>query len=511
MKGRVKIELRDKQGNIVHTQEKENLVTNFIKDLFTPIAFSRSYLAIGASSSHRSSGYYDSNRDVTNTMFDCIQLLGDELNDDPADYMFGNQKVVGISRYQLGYTGSNPVYGSFNGSESGWNEDFTEYTYVYDWVTSGANDVEIKSVALSPIWACMAGCGLSSYDSSVYSLSSFGSPGYLYGTGYDANNQNIAKYYYSKNADFITPLVFDYENNYYLGVDYESFLNIHKNGTLSVSKLRIPLSKFFIGYAKRTAGGLMHHDVIGRNDITIKNQLGTTYNNTYGFTNYSDGKIYTMYTKETSIATGSSLIITVYDVETNTESYITFTNTTGKSLVLLSIGNNQYGYKHLPFVANNTLYAISTDGQNLWAINLENGTHTQVSYEDGTPYTYRNTYPSLILETGDRAIIGYQSAYNNAIGEGFALNTTNNTVRRISTHAGEYWLGSSGGNTLIAPFKKQPYMFGGLYYTNTNGEIIAFAQPLLASVFSTKFNLEEPFTKNNEQTLKVVYTLKFTD
>ena len=500
MKGRVRIELRDKEGNLVHSQEKHNVVTNFMNDMYVPMGFSKSFVGAGCSESGFTPGSWFSTRNDL-AFFDTIQLLAESLNEDPNDYDYNGEEVVGLSRYGLGYAGSTPIYGTSNGSESGWNADGTEYTYTYDWHTSAANGT-IKAIALSPIWSCVTGSGTSYYDYSVTpNNSNDGSMGNYYHTL--ATDKTYNQFAYDR--DFV-PLVADYNNNVmYSYINYSSrdYCVVDNNGDtkFTIYKTICPLSKIFTGRYKGSQRNNFYKLVSENISLTIKNSVYTSTNNTgtnYGFVRYNNGKFYVLLCQNNELANGNSVIITCYDLETKTESFITFTNNTGCKLYMSNarILNDKlvvYGYNS------------STKQYIPMIIDLQSGNVTSITYAwndnlvygDGTSYSY--TYYFTDCQTDCFYMQGYFSKDNSY--QYFTVNINTGKAR----YASSYQYGLIGCPVIGLPNIRIGTESNNNYYG------YFYAYPTASTVFTTKFNLETPVVKSEEQSLKIIYTLRFED
>lgn len=501
MKGRVKIELRDKDGNIVSSQEKDNLVTNFIDDMYVPMAFTKGITG----------SLLSENREILQ-MFDTIQLLGEYLSDDPSDYFYGDQTLVGLSRHNMSYGGSNTHYGNFNILESGWNNNHTEYTYIYDWQTSSANDVPIKSVALSPIWTCQAGCGLrtTDYDNAFKD----------YGLNRIINQFGTSKeVYFNSSYHEYNPYVFDYEQNLMYATNANPFY-CATEPTLTLYKVRMPLSKIFRGYHK-THNASFSNEILEKIILNISNEVDLEKENA-GFINYANGKIYFLITKKTSLSPQESLNIGVYDIDSNESSEILFTNTSDYTIYF---NKDSYTKESNTFLLNNKLLTVIKDPSNEkypyrhGIFNLEDGSFKLVE----TAWLYDTTLlpclygfnESILYSSGDST---NENDYYESQNRGYDLVSLNGKIEKnLGEEKGPLGMtpGSSRYNAYgpkMVPFKNLPAIAMRVYNLNTSYYDYHFtAFPLVGYVFTTKFNLDEPIVKNNEQSLKVTYTLRFDD
>lgn len=518
MKGRVKIELRDKDGNIVSSQEKDNLVTNFIDDMYVPMAFSRSF--VGAGHTYLGSGYHSSHEESTSGrwmndredlgFFDTIQLFDDYLTNDANDYFFGDENVVGLSRYGLGYSGSNPLYGTSNGAETGWNSSRTEYTYVYDWSTAAANGT-IKSIALSPIWSCLTGGGVQTYDDSII-------PSYIGESYY--NLRTISGYHRFKYGNYNPSfIVADYENNYILLSKYpinenNNFVYDENSDTyyFKLYKVRCPLSKIYKGYELTGTNNNINNLILEEISITMKNpvhgHLAADNDNDYynsGHIRYHNGKIYAVFYKNDSngkrfLYPGESITITVYDLQTQTEEFITLTNNVeGYGFFninsLYFVGDNKLAiesYVHDDPSSSSYYYAspLLIDFKNQEVFPIKNY-YSKNTFEN-RHYKYEGTHTWSFHAVGDSSHYAYAKRGD----QYYKLNTLTGEVKRVS--ARQY---SDGGVPILGCPES-------IKLVNSD-PIYAFATG--ATIFTTKFNLDEPIVKNNEQSLKVTYTLRFDD
>lgn len=151
MKGRAKIQLFDKDQNLVFEKVEENLVTNTVKKI---VNLEGKDFFKGHRASSRNVSFYHIPQvtPIATQLYGGLLLFGDTLPED-AETIFPPAGVKSIGHAGSPYSGANPYRGSYNASESGTLYSGTSpvgYKHVWDFATDRANGV-IKSMCLTSI------------------------------------------------------------------------------------------------------------------------------------------------------------------------------------------------------------------------------------------------------------------------------------------------------------------------------------------------------------------------
>ncbi len=518
MKGHVKLELFDKNGSLVEKREDHNMMTNFLNEFLLPIAETRQ-CAMG--SNHFSGA--NLNVGWLHRLFGTIQLFEEPLSQDPNDFLPNGQKIIGLSRYNLGYSGKCGVYGSYNGIESGWLDDNKTFKYVYDFPTSQGNGT-ISSLALSPINAVFSGVGTTSFDTNVHfttglSHDFFTNTGYNFNSGEGVNNNvttNIHKH----------TVYFDYENNYEVAVLREVFKNssdssyIGKTSKIPLNLYQISLSKFEMGQGIGVGNG-HSQNLLDAKYITLKNALSTSSSN-YGFINFYNGKIYACYTNSSTWGVNTSLIVTCMNTDTWEESFITVTNTTGQPIYLYSctsyINGNEMQPRSSAFCTGEYLMVVGKNNR-LYSINVSDNTDVKMIMNGDNEYTGITNYEYTTTYLGINDTVYFTGFNNYTISEGSSVAVE---FANLRTGQGGCSMNSGAGSNFfpvnrycsLSPVKNHPCLAMGwnnMDATGSNNYHQLIHGVLASLVLSTKMNLDEPVVKTSDLSMKVTYSLTFNN
>lgn len=220
MKGNVEIVLKDKDGNVVHREEKHNLVTNFFTEYFKPLGTTRDY---------------PYNYNIEN-MVGGILLMEDAITESASTVLLpaGNKMIGNACIGKVNGSGTAvSELGSCNTANTGWQEN-GDYKMTYEWTPSQANG-QISALCLTS-----KGCGYAGEGNSASNNYIIDGAYNFYGIPYGANHDRSLG---SNNGYFgASPALSD---NYNYIVDYRQFnadatYNIARTGKLWIKKQYFP-------------------------------------------------------------------------------------------------------------------------------------------------------------------------------------------------------------------------------------------------------------------------------
>lgn len=511
MKGHVKLELFDKNGSLVEKREDHNMMTNFLNDWLLPIATTRQ-CAMGS---------YGSSRSGLSTgwllrLFGAIQLFEEPLSEDANDYLPNGQKIIGLSRYSLGYSGTYKLYGSYNATESVWSDDRKTFKFVYDFPTSQANGT-ISSLGLSPISSAYGGLGAIVGDSSVNFATDL-----AWDFSADISTSNPASNTLVTTTQKHT-VYFDYENNFEVGVPYAVLKTtsdnsyIGKTSKIPLNLYQIPLSKFQMGY-RIGVGDSSAQQVLDTKYMTMKNTLNASSAN-YGFINFHKGKIYACFTNSSSWAKNTSLIMTCMNTDTWEESFITITNTTGQTIYLgscvsFSTGNATH-VKNSAFCIGDYLLVVATD-KKIYTINTSDNTDVKMIKYVNSDFSYVQDTSYMNVYFGMNNTVYFSCWNNENLANGkpamFYADLKNAQGGMIiqEDHVGNFFTTNNARS--LSPVKNHPSLWMGWTKNDIATSYHNFIHGVFSSlVLSTKMNLKEPVVKTSDLSMKVTYSLTFNN
>lgn len=138
LKGTTKIELTDVNTGEVEVFENHNMVTNALRDIFTPLGLSQ-----------RPSRYFVDFIPYYEKLLGGILCFDEEIPENPDEYYPpSNANLVGCASYGVQNNTKNTFRGGYNQTESEINLKDRYVKYVYDFATSQANGT-IASVCLT--------------------------------------------------------------------------------------------------------------------------------------------------------------------------------------------------------------------------------------------------------------------------------------------------------------------------------------------------------------------------
>lgn len=528
MKGSVKLELFDKTGKCVKKVEDHNMLTDFLKDAFRLTQHNCLYQTGGYSGSNDTLNKLDNHM---HRFFGTLQILGENVSDDPKEYFANGEKVVGLATYKVGYAGDNPAYGTFNGTESGWSEDGSAYTYVYDFDTSKANGT-IKALGLMPINAGAHGFGLTALDKTAM-FNNDVTKDYEYLLGQPYSQQFCAPCYNTLYA--IRPYIAVPDKNCIIGIQrftpkfaYNSnYADDYLGKTKKIPFVKMPYEFYQMGFHREATKVCIYNRPLSKEytpfyEMTLKNPLNETSNN-YGFINVANGKIFALYANSQTWAPDVEYIMTVFDVESETESFVTIKNTTGKSLMLMSCGtlSGMIQYTHTA-CSGDYLLVKSTDGY-LYSINMVdqsdvkeiiwgNG-NTSTNWQNSSNQVIYYTYKDTIFITWGNAL-NYPPSYSTSATTLYSINLKKGQVTKMSLDNADMNRQFSHTGILLSPVLGNPacgldYSGNIEYCLDTARVVYYYTMIMSAFCMTTKLNLDEPVVKTADFSMKVTYTVQF--
>lgn len=138
LKGTTKIELTDVHTGEVEVYENHNMVTNALRDIFTPLGLSQ-----------RPSRYFSDFVPYYEKLLGGILCFDKEISENADDYFPpADATLIGCASYGVQNNTKNTFRGGFNQTESEINLKDRYVKYVYDFATSQANGT-ISSVCLT--------------------------------------------------------------------------------------------------------------------------------------------------------------------------------------------------------------------------------------------------------------------------------------------------------------------------------------------------------------------------
>ena len=518
MKGNVKIQLFDKNGNLVSEKQKHNMVTNAIRDALTPLAFDDCAISKSATSSSNTSSADVKFQSLLPyeffKWFGTICLMEKKLSDDADDYIATTDEgCVGLSRYNLGYSGTNPHYGSYNQIDSGWSEDGKTFNMIYDFPTTQANGT-ISSVALMPINASDMGCGFSDAENVGINAGMASVFGHSVESSY---------FDYFNSYFWAIPLFADYAKNelYFYTKDEVSYTPnkpndyIGKANKLKIYKVGVPLlskefgKSFTLGRTQCTSD-----DFELVYEASVSNSLNATGSN-YGAISYSDGKIYILASKSASWASNTTLDLAIVDTTNWSESHKTIKNTCGTSIYLSNISGT---YQKTPIVSYNYMLVSASASNTVYRININDSTDIKqiVEKTNGTPLEFASGAVQnfrKVIEVNDLTIFANPSSGTTTI-----MNLKDGTYFdsvKYSDAGTHIYSNSSGWTYYYSMFYpiiglKGSYMSLSFSASGTaQSTFISTVSIIAFLMFTTKMNLDEPVTKTPDLSMKVTYSLTF--
>ena len=474
--GHAKLELTNVKTGEKKVVEHDNMLTGWIRDMFTPKGVGARNLTIAHY--NYNNGYTPQAFSKTN-LFGGVILFEDELSNNADDYSFPPENKMTAHGDDAAYSGSDLTKGSFNTELS--SESTTEKVLVWDWTQERGNGT-IAALGLCNKWAGAVGAGQPTPDANVYALDLF-NDAVATGTQSGATELKMTNAVWFSFTDSVLYV-----------------LRSMASGVLTIAKIHVPFSKFdaimqstnVTGYR----GGYGYFDVSKEETFTVDISSYITGNALPAFT-AKDGVLYMMTTG--NWASGSRTLVKV-DLSTGTVTTQNVANNTGKTLYV----NNTVGSWG---IYRNELYFQTSDSLFAW-INLQDNTDCGIVKDStGTNIAYSGS------GGGARFILAFGSLHFSYS----TLQTASNTIWTVSTKGKATKNGcagisravyqSSNLNTIVGAV---PTDFAGIsmmVYNDYGGQrwLISMYNWL---ALSTKQNLDSAVTKTSDMTMRLTYTIR---
>ena len=472
--GHAKIELTNVKTGEKKIIEHDNMLTGWIRDIFTPH---------GVEGHNLSQAQLNATNQTTQEftkekLFRGVILFEDEVTNNADDYCFPAANKMTAHGDDQAYSGSDLTRGSFNAELSSSSE--TEMVSVWDWTQERGNGT-ISALGLCNRWAGGVGSGQAIPDENLYYFPLFCVPifsGSQSGTT-EMKIQNAAWMSYTDSILYI--------------------LRSMASGVLTIAKKYLPISKYDAVMQKVIAGGRQgysYYDASKEAEITVDISAYITGNTLPAFT-AKDGVIYMLPTGNWS--SGSKTLVK-YDIAAGTVTTQTVTNNTGKTLYV----NNTAGSWG---IFGNELYFQTTES--LFAyINLQDNTDCGIVKDlAGNNVTYNGS------GGGSRMLAAFENFYFSYS----TLQTASNQIWTIKAKGRAAKTGAGGFNRptsyssnlreiVAVPGNDRKQFFDFAYNDYAGQRWMIEAYNWLA--LSTKQNLDSAVTKTSDMTMRVTYTIR---
>lgn len=473
--GHAKIELTNVKTGEKKVIEHDNMLTGWLRDMFTPKGVEAHSLA-GANYNYNNN--YNAQTYNKSKLFGGVLLFEDTLSNDANDYCFPVENKMTAHGDDAAYSGSDLTKGSFNASLS--SESDTEKVAVWDWTQERGNGT-ISALGLCNRWAGAVGAGQSTPDENQYYIDLFNM---LINQGLQSGDNE----YKVQNAVW-----FSYE---------DSILYILRSmaaGVLTIVKKHIPFSKYDAimqtVYPTGATGTSVFHTT-KEDTITVDISSYITGNTLPAFT-VKDGILYLLATGNWS--SGSKTLVK-YNLSDGTVTTESVTNNTGKTLYVNNIVGSWGIYR-------NELYFQTSDGLFVY-INLQDNTDCGVVKDRaGTNITY----------SGSAGGIRFVRAFGTLMFSYSTLGTGTNTIWTVAEKGKATKNGCTGItkavsatsnlNTIVALIDTDFKGTTWIAYDDFSGNraIVSMFNWL---ALSTKQNLDSAVTKTSDMTMRLTYTIR---
>ena len=221
--GHAKIELTNVKTGEKKIIEHDNMLTGWIRDMFTPHGVEGHNMA--QAQLNVSSGTQTTQEYTKEKLFRGVILFEDEVTNNADDYCFPAANKMTAHGDDQAYSGSDLSRGSFNAELSSSSE--TEMVSVWDWTQERGNGT-ISALGLCNRWAGGVGSGQVAPDENQYYFPLFCVP-MFYGTTSGAAEMKIQNAVWMSYTDSILYI-----------------LRSMASGVLTIAKKYLPVSTFFV-------------------------------------------------------------------------------------------------------------------------------------------------------------------------------------------------------------------------------------------------------------------------
>ena len=474
--GHAKLELTNVKTGEKKVVEHDNMLTGWIRDMFTPK---------GVGARNLTNAHYNYNNVYTPQTFSKTNLFGgvilfeDELSNNADDYSFPPENKMTAHGDDASYSGSDLTKGSFNAELS--SESATEKVLVWDWTQERGNGT-IAALGLCNKWAGAVGAGQPTPDANVYALNLF-NDAVTTGTQSGATELKMTNAVWFSFTDSVLYV-----------------LRSMASGVLTIAKIHIPFSKFDAimqsANPSGNRGGFGYFDVSKEETFTVDISAYITGNALPAFT-AKDGVLYLLTTG--NWASGSRTLVKI-DLSTGTVTTQNVTNNTGKTLYV----NNTVGSWG---IYRNELYFQTSDSLFAW-INLQDNTDCGIVKDStGTNIAY----------SGSGGGVRFIPAFGSLHFSYSTMQTASNTVWTVSTKGKATKNGCAGMSRAVNQSSNLNTIVGAVPTDFTGISMMVYndfsGQRHLISMYnwlalSTKQNLDSAVTKTSDMTMRLTYTIR---
>lgn len=480
IKGHAVIELRNEATGEVQKVEHDNMVTRGLEYCMTPWFGKFNFASTGSTPQNLVGTNEDNrkkyNRSMMNHLMGGIFLFGNKLEEDVNNVAFPTDNpLTGKASYDM-YGGLDTYRGSYNGQESGLQEDGS-YKHVWDFATNQANG-QISALALTTWKGGICGCGYKDWN---YSLEANMSESPII---------NLGEIRISSTAEAeLFPFVKAESNEIYrLGDSYNlTYYTSYNDRHLSISKkLKLKMRKFPLS-AISPFWDYYNQYIEREVEIVVPEEFATYAAKTSCFGRISDSFAFIF--KRENLNSGNSFKIMRIVKENLSADVITLTNSIPYTISMTE--STIFTDKYLLVMGN------GPEGQDCrYRINLENGEIAlarDAKKFSGTPYR-SEIINSFLYET---------SASNRTY-------CTNIDTLEGWDHPLAYTTESA--TTFLSTEKITPNIYVRFlkYNYGSNNQYTSARVGILANTLMTINNLPSPVVKTAAQTMKITYTIQET-
>lgn len=473
--GHAKIELTNVKTGEKKVVEHDNMLTGWIRDMFTPHGVEGHNMAAAQLNYNNS---YTQQTFSKENLFRGVILFEDELTNNAEDYCFPSGNKMAAHGDDSAYSGSDPTRGSFNAELSSVSD--TEMVSVWDWTQERGNGT-ISALGLCNRWAGGIGSGQTTPDENTYYFPLF-NIAMASGNNSGTNELKIQNAIWMSYSDSILYV-----------------LRSMSAGVLTIAKKFIPVSSYDAIMQKINPGARnnAYYDVSKEIEITIDISAYISGNALPAFT-AKDGVIYMLPTGNWS---GGSKTLVKYEIASGTITTQTLTNNTGKTLYV----NNTPGSWG---VFGTELYFQTTDS--LFAyINMQDNTDCGI---------VKDMAGNNVAYNGSGGAARFFSAFENFFFSYSTLQTyTSNPIWTIKSKGRAAKTGAAGfqrpltNSTNVSAVVSLPgndrKQFFNFAYNDFSG-MRWLVESYNWMSLSTKQNLDGAVTKTSDMTMRVTYTIR---
>ena len=459
--GTTEIELTNVRTGEVEKYRNHNMVTNALRDIFSPLGLSNS-----------PDRYFNQFAPYYQTLLGGILCFDMPLTENPDEYFPpAEANVIGCAAYGEQNNTANTLRGGFNHNESEINLKDRYVKYVYDFATSQANGT-ISSVCLTHKKGGLTSYGgKSTVCNSDYNLMQgiaentlqYVHPDY---TGADTSSR------YSGYKMGVTEMIFliDHKN------DCALYFKVVDKNHIHITKRKTFLRSVSILENVRTTKPLIEEiEIKELENPLILGRLGYNYDP-------ETDCLYICTTSNGSVEPNETVLVTEIKIDKWTVKQYSVTNTTGVSLR----SDNHWQF----FVTKGFLFLKQYDEpHNLYKIQLDN----PANVIEFTRINCKN------IDAVPKAVINGRIYFENECYQLLIANTYTNEIMPPEARS----LFNNGYQLNVTPVRNEPLLyFTDLGNWNTSG------WNMICNYLATINNLDTPVTKTADKTMKITYILQ---